>query len=49
MELAYTKESGRQIEEYFEKDEMETIHSMEPDLETVFMELTGEAFDRKAE
>ncbi len=49
VELAYTKESGRQIEEYFEKDEMETIHSMEPDLETVFMELTGEAFDRKAE
>lgn len=46
VELAHTKESGRQIENYFEKEELETIHSTEPNLETVFMELTGKAFEK---
>lgn len=46
VELAHTKESGRQIEGYFEKEELETIHSTEPNLETVFMELTGKAFEK---
>lgn len=31
--------------EYLEKEMVETIHSTEPDLETVFMELTGRKFD----
>lgn len=43
--LDHSKESGRKIEACFEKDEVETIHSTEPSLETVFMELTGRTFD----
>lgn len=46
LKLAYTKESGRQIEAYIAKEELETIHSTEPNLENVFMELTGEVFDK---
>lgn len=33
------------ISGYLEKEMVETIHSTEPDLETVFMELTGRKFD----
>ncbi len=33
------------MSEYLEKEMVETIHSTEPDLETVFMELTGRKFD----
>lgn len=46
IELAHTKESGGRIAQYFENNEMETIHSTEPNLETVFMELTGKVFDK---
>ena len=44
--LAHTPESGEKIAELFEKDCIETIHSTEPNLETVFMELTGKVFDK---
>lgn len=43
--LAHQKESAAQIKAYIENDDLETIHSTEPNLETVFMELTGRAFD----
>lgn len=42
--LNHRKESGGQIEQYFANDEIETIHSTEPNLETIFMELTGRKF-----
>lgn len=32
---------GGVLKRYFENEEIRTIHSMEPDLETVFMEITG--------
>ena len=41
IRLSHDKESGRQIQEYFERDMVETIHSTEPCLETIFVELTG--------
>lgn len=43
--LKHTKESGEQIKTYFVNGELETIHSTEPNLETIFMELTGRKFD----
>lgn len=46
VRLGYTKEAGEKIASYFESGEIETIHSTEPDLETVFMELTGKVFDK---
>lgn len=46
IELEHTRESGKVVEKYFEKEEVETIHSTEPNLETVFMELTGKVFDK---
>uniref|UniRef100_UPI0040567291 ABC transporter ATP-binding protein n=1 Tax=Acetatifactor sp. TaxID=1872090 RepID=UPI0040567291 len=46
VELLHTKESGRILQEYFAREEIETIHSTEPNLETVFMELTGKVFDK---
>lgn len=39
--LEHNRECGEQIKSYFLNDEVETIHSTEPDLETIFMELTG--------
>lgn len=39
--LEHGKESAEQIHQYFEQDKVETIHSTEPNLETIFMELTG--------
>lgn len=44
--LEHTRESGKVVEKYFEQEEVETIHSTEPNLETVFMELTGKVFDK---
>ncbi|MGN0132434.1 MAG: ABC transporter ATP-binding protein [Lachnospiraceae bacterium] len=44
--LEHRQESGAQIKAYIENDELETIHSTEPNLETIFMELTGRVFDR---
>lgn len=46
LELAHTPETGAEIAELFEKNSIETIHSTEPNLETVFMELTGRVFDK---
>ena len=45
VELANGKAAISQMTEYMEKELVETIHSTEPDLETVFMELTGRKFD----
>lgn len=41
ISLEYSKESGERILTYLDNNELETIHSTEPDLETVFVELTG--------
>lgn len=43
--LEHNKECAETIKSYFEKDEVETIHSTEPNLETIFMELTGRKFE----
>lgn len=45
ISLRHNSECGEQIKSYFLKDEIETIHSTEPNLETVFMELTGRKFE----
>lgn len=37
--------SAQQVKEYLENDLIETIHSTEPTLETVFLELTGRGLD----
>ena len=44
IELVHNKESAEQIKNYIENEELETIHSTEPNLETIFMELTGKEF-----
>ena len=44
IELPNNKTSADQIRKYLEGDMVETIHSTEPSLETVFMELTGRSF-----
>ncbi|MCH5201522.1 MAG: hypothetical protein J1F60_11260 [Oscillospiraceae bacterium] len=41
MEIAHDTASGEIVCELLKKGKIETIHSTEPDLETVFMELTG--------
>ena len=41
LELPHTTDSAVQISELIGSGRMETIHTPEPDLETVFMELTG--------
>ena len=41
MELPHSKESAEQISKLLEEEKVETIHSSEPTLETVFLELTG--------
>lgn len=46
LELAHISASGGKIAKLFEEDAIETIHSTEPNLETVFMELTGKVFDK---
>lgn len=43
--LEHNKDCAETIKSYFEKDEVETIHSTEPNLETIFMELTGRKFE----
>lgn len=45
IELVHGKESAEQIKTYLENGELETIHSTEPNLETIFMELTGRKFE----
>ncbi|MDE6386598.1 MAG: ABC transporter ATP-binding protein [Lachnospiraceae bacterium] len=41
VRLPNTRESAEQIKEYLQNERIETMHSTEPDLESVFMELTG--------
>lgn len=43
--LANGRESASLVKGYLEKDRIETIHSTEPTLETVFIELTGKGLD----
>lgn len=45
IELPNNKMAANQIREYLEGEMVETIHSTEPSLETVFMELTGRSFE----
>ncbi|MGN0246448.1 MAG: ABC transporter ATP-binding protein [Lachnospiraceae bacterium] len=44
LELSHGKESAKQIYDLLQAEEIETIHSSEPTLETVFLELTGRDF-----
>lgn len=46
IEISHSAKSGSILAEYFNKNEVETIHSTEPNLETVFMELTGKGLDK---
>ena len=41
IELPHDTNAGQTLSDYFNKGIIETIHSTEPNLETVFMELTG--------
>ncbi len=41
LELTHEEAVGEVLRIYFEKGEVETIHSTEPDLESIFIELTG--------
>ena len=43
--LPHDKSAGSKIAMYLEKEELVTIRSTEPNLETVFMELTGRRFE----
>ena len=43
--LPHDKTSMEKLTGYLEKGELETIHSTEPNLETVFMDLTGRKLD----
>lgn len=44
IELPNDKRAAETIKEYLDAEMVETIHSTEPSLETVFMELTGRRF-----
>lgn len=46
VELAHTPEGGKKVMEFLETGVLETIHSTEPNLETVFVELTGRGLDK---
>ena len=46
IELEHGKESADEIKMYIEKDELETIHTTEPNLEKIFMELTGKGLNK---
>ena len=39
--LGHTEEDMQKVKQYLEENQIETIHSSEPNLETVFIELTG--------
>ena len=45
VELPHEKASGEIIMQYFTTESLETIRSTEPNLETVFIELTGRSFE----
>lgn len=44
--LDHNEQSGEQILMYLSQGKLETIHSTEPDLETIFVELTGRGLDK---
>ena len=44
-ELSYNEEGAALLQKYMAEEKLETIHSTEPNLETVFMELTGRKFE----
>lgn len=46
IELEHGKESADEVKMYIEKDELETIHTTEPNLEKIFMELTGKGLNK---
>jgi len=48
LELKHGKESATEISRLFEAGDIETIHSSEPNLETVFLELTGRKLQEDA-
>lgn len=45
VKLINKKENADQIAQYFKAENVESIHSSEPNLETVFMKLTGRGLD----
>lgn len=45
ISLEHDGESAEQMKNYLLQDAIETIHTTEPNLETIFMELTGRVFD----
>ena len=45
LELGNDRAAAEVVSEYLKQELVETIHSTEPDLETVFMELTGKGLD----
>lgn len=45
LELANDHTSADAVRDYLEAEELETIHTSEPNLETVFMELTGRGLE----
>lgn len=49
MELPNTEEAADVISEYMRSGRMETIHSTEPNLESVFLELTGRSLEEGAD
>ena len=49
VELAHESASAHEIEKLMELGKIETIHSSEPTLETVFIELTGRRFETDEE
>lgn len=46
VELPHGKESAEIVRGYIEREELETIHTTEPNLENIFMELTGKGLDK---
>lgn len=46
VELEHSVKDGEKILAYLKSGELETIHSTEPNLETVFVELTGRGLDK---
>ncbi|MCR5250399.1 MAG: ABC transporter ATP-binding protein [Lachnospiraceae bacterium] len=48
MELEHEKSSAEEIARLLEEGRIETIHSSEPNLETVFLELTGRKLEEDA-
>lgn len=46
MELAHDAKAGESVADFLAKGLLETIHSTEPNLETVFMELTGKGLNK---